>query len=351
MRYIIELPVSKVQAIKSLIDNKKYGSIQSFILTAIENQLYLEKQPAENLISAQIENRSTEEKYDKYSLGSLVSKPPSELSGVVTVKEPQPSALSAETLWALYNRVFPVKISLRVLLNMLKSNPTEDGYINLWSVQDSATAEARQLRRKLIRIDKKTRRGHGEKLSTGLPRKGNRSRDRFKVHFVGSINSKEHIEGAPAILRFVNMRKDEQGQPQIGITDSGLHFALMENPVLDRADYTQALSEEESEFYLRQISEKLPKEYALSVRVLKAIGEGCNTPKELTEVIAREVSPIKEREAQAVGSSLISRLSELGLLTRQRIGLKVTYMLTTKARNVLANQEIHNIKGADFSYD
>lgn len=334
MRYIIELPVSKVQAIKSLIDNKKYGSIQSFILTAIENQLYLEKQPAENLISAQIENRSTEENYDKYSLGSLVSKPPSELSGVVTVEEPQPSALSAETLWALYNRVFPVKISLRVLLNMLKSNPTEDGYINLWSVQDSATAEARQLRRKLIRIDKKTRRGHGEKLSTGLPRKGNRSRDRFKAHFVGSINSKKHLEGAPAILRFVNIRRDAQGRPQIGITKAGLEFAFLENPIFDRADCTHTLSKEESEFYLQHISEKLPKEYALSIGLLSAINAGHNTPDELNEEITRLDSNVKEREAHAVRSSLTGRLSELGLLTRKRFGLKVTYILTNRGLEI-----------------
>lgn len=334
MRYIIELPISRVQAIQSLINSRKYEGIQSFILTAIENQLYLERQPAENLVGMQIaEDRAIDRKYKGYLFSPSVSRPTSALPDTKVVDEPQPEALGAETLWALYNRIFPVKITLRVLMNMLKANP-ESGFVDLWSVQDAATDEARKLRRKLVRIDRKSHRDHGDKLSTGLPKKGDRSGDRFKFHFVGSINSKKHLEGAPAILRFVNIKRDEQGRPQVGLTKAGLEFAFLENPILDRANYTHTLSKEESDFYLRHIYEKLPKEYALSIGLLSAIKAGHNTPNELNEEITKLDSNIKEREAHAVRSSLIGRLSELGLLIRKRFGLKVTYILTDRGREI-----------------
>lgn len=329
MRYIIELSSANVQTIKSLIDLGKYESIQSFVLAAIENQLYIEKQPIESSMHADFAVKEKESHQEITSIqDSLVSRPALELSNIKVVEEPQTDLSNVEILWALYNRIFPVKVSLRVLLNILKSNPTEDGYVSLTEVQDAATEEARRLGRELSYVDKKSHRVKGDKLSTGLPRKGNKSGDRFKFHFVGSINSKNRVAGAPAILRFVHIRKDEEGQAQIGITTSGFQFASLENPILDKADYASAISEEEADFYLRHISENLVKEYTLSISMLKAIENGHTTPNELTRVILDIYPNTKNEEAQAIRSSLTSRLSELGLLTRKRSGLNVSYGLT-----------------------
>lgn len=335
MRYIVELPNDKAQAIKSLIDSEKYEDTQSFIMTAIENQLYLEKQPLEQAAVADFSTGKSV-KEETYSLPVLMLKPTLKLSDIVTVQEPQPEALSSEILWALHNRLFPIKASLRVLLNILKSNPSDDGYTNLTTVQNAAVEEIRKLNRTLAKVDKKHHRMRGEKLSTGLPRASDRSSSRFKFQFVGSINSRNRLDGAPAILHFVNMRKDEEGQPQIGITKSGFEFAIMENPVLDKADYTHALSEEESDFYLRHISKSLWKEYSLTLNTLKAIKNGQVTPNELTQVIFDTYSNAKKEEAQTILSSLVSRLAELGLLIRKRSGLNVKYSLTQKG------EEIHN---------
>lgn len=335
MRFIIELPTSKAQVINSLIDSGKYEDMQSFILAAIDNQIYIERQPLKRSPPEDFMSRRSPEEQGFSSSSSLASQPELASPDIVRVEDPQPEAVSAESLWALHNRIFPIKTTVRVLLNMLKSNPPKDGYINLGIVQDAALEEARRLGRLLSQVDKKSHRMHGEKLSAGLPGAGERSSGRFKLNFVGLINSKNHLDGAPAILRFVNMRRNEEGEPQIGITESGSQFALLENPILDRADYTRVLSHEESDFYVRQIAKKLQKEHLLSVSVLKAIKDGHITPDELTQVVIEANPSIKKEEAQAIRSSLVGRLSELGFLRRKRMGLNVTYALTSDGCNLL----------------
>lgn len=335
MRYIVELPNEKAQAIKSLVDSGKYEDTQSFILTAIENQLYLEKQPIERTVQLGFFAGKSEREESKSSLPQLAIQPDLKLSDIVTVPKPQSEVLNSEILWALYNRILPVKTTLRVLLNVMKASSNEDGYIDLITVQDAATEQARRLGRMLLQIDKKKHRIHGERLSAGFPKTRDSSGNRFKFHFVGSINSKNRLEGAPALLRFVNMRRNEQGLPQIGITKAGFQFAILENPMLDKADYSCVFSEEESGFYLKHIAENLPKEHLLSINILNAINAGRTTPDELIEVILQASSNVSKEEAQATRSSLISRLSELGLLVRKRSGLNVKYVLTQNGQEIV----------------
>jgi len=339
MRYLVDLPTSKVQAIKLLIESGKYEDVQSFILAALENQLYLEKQPIEHFAPAEMRMTQSfaEGNVTSQSL-PLMFRPDPKTSTIITVQEPITEVINSNILWALYNRVFPVKVTLRVLANLLKSNSADRGYVDLFALADSAAEIARKLNLLLTRIDKKNHRIHGEKLSAGLPGAGNRALERFKSSFVGTINSRGHIEGAPAILRFVNIRKDEAGKPKIGITESGLQFAAMENPILDKSEYSQAFYDQEIAFYLRHISEKLPKEYQLSLNILRAIKNGIATPNELTRIVLEADSDLSSNEAQTMRSSAVSRLSELGMLARRRDGSNVTYSLSAKALTVLSTQ-------------
>jgi predicted transcriptional regulator len=341
MRFIVELPDTKVEALRSLLDSHRYKDVQSFILTAIDNQLYIEQQPLGNAVQSDFPLEQTVAPTFDSSLTRLTP----ESSEVTTVKEPKQEVLCVETLWALYNRLFPVKTVLRVLLNIVSSSSPKDGFVDLAEVQDAATQEAVLLFKVLSRIDKKNGRKPGEKLTAGLPKSRDRAKDRFRLYFVGSINSKNRLEGAPAILSFVNIRSDESGKAQIGLTESGVRFAELENPILDRQDYSSALSAEEASFYMQHIAKKLEKEYRLCNVVLETIANGRNTPDELTQVVLDLNPDTEKEEAQAIRSSLVSRLSELGLLTRKRKGLNVTYVLTprghelTPARKELVGNE------------
>ena len=331
MRYIIELPNTKAAMIQTLLDDGRYKDVQSFILTAIENQLYIEQQPLGDTM------QSSHPEMTVPATESSLTHLPASPSDVTTVEEPKQEALGAETLWALYNRLFPVKTALRVLLNILNSSSPKDGFVDLTRVQDAATQEAVLLFKVLSRIDKKNGRMPGEKLTAGLPKPRDRAKDRFRLHFVGSINSKNRLEGAPAILRFVNIRKDESGKAQIGLTEAGARFATLENPILDRQDYSSALSAEEASFYVQHIAKKLEKEYHLSNVMLKTIASGRNTPDDLThEILLLLNLDIETEQAQAIRSSLLSRLWELGLLTRKRKGLNVTYDLTDRGHELVA---------------
>jgi hypothetical protein len=338
MRYLVDLSISEVQKIKLLIDSGKYEDVQNFILTAVENQLYLEKQPIEHLPPEP--HMSQHFKEDSSSSQNLLSTGPLEIemSDIVLAQEPNPEMLSSDILWALYNRILPMKITLRVLLSILKAKPSGDGYVDLATVADAAVEAAKKLNFALSRIDKKSHRMPGEKLSAGLPGAGDRSSERFKFYFVGTINSRGRIEGGPATLRFVNIKRDNVGQPKIGITESGFRFAVMENPVLDKSEYSCPFSDEEGAFYFQHISEKLPMEYKLAVNILKAIKEGNAKPNELTRVVLEAKSELSNKEAEAIRSSAVSRLSEFGLLARTRKGLNVTYSLCEKASALLVNQ-------------
>lgn len=339
MRFIIDLTSKKVVTIQSLINGGKYDTVQQFILTAIENQLYLESQ-SEETIKMPILSRKPREL-------PLVSLPSSQVKSVsvsrllptydvVTVPEPPLEAISTEILWALHNRIFPVKVVLRVLINLLNSDIRNRNYVDLAIFQERAVEEARRIGQLLLKADKSYGRKHGEKMSTALPiSRRDRTINRFKYQFVGTLTSKDRLEGAPAILRFVNMKRDSEGRTGIGITNSGLKFALLESPVLDKSDYTRALSDDECRFYIQHISDKLPKEYSLSLSVLEAISSGKKTPDELTQVVISSDINVSDNEAQSIRSSLVSRLLELGLLKRRRIGLNVTYAVTTKGQNLI----------------
>lgn len=342
MRYIIDLPSKKIVTIQSLINGGKYDTVQQFILTAIENQLYLESQ-SEETIEAPTQARKPRKL--PVSLASSQMKTVS-VTGllptydVITVPEPPPEAIGAEILWALHNRIFPVKVVLRVLMNVLNSDTHNRNYVDLAIFQERAAEEARRIGQLMLKADKSYGRKHGEKMSTALPiSRRDRTINRFKYQFVGTLTSKDRIEGAPAILRFVNMKRDSDGRTRIGITNSGLKFALLENPVLDKSDYTRSLSDEECRFYIQHISDKLPKEYSLSLIVLKAISNGKNTPHELTHVVLSKDINVGNNEARSIRASLVSRLLELGLLTRKRIGLNVTYTVTIKGQNLINKEE------------
>jgi len=45
-------------------------------------------------------------------------------------------------------------------------------------------------------------------------------------------------------LRFVNLNKEEKGKISIGLTESSLKFAQIENPVIDYNDFEKSFSQE-----------------------------------------------------------------------------------------------------------
>ncbi len=97
------------------------------------------------------------------------------------------------------------------------------------------------------------------------------------------------------------------------------------------------------EFLLNHIATELEGEPKLIRSIIKSVGEGVATPDGLNprikSTIDRERISRKPRwtdnEIVAERVGLISRMNELGLIEREKDGVKVTYVLSPRGRSYL----------------
>jgi hypothetical protein len=187
------------------------------------------------------------------------------------------------------------------------------------------------------KLDDRMGRGRGEKFSAALPTsdKVERSLDRFKTHFVGQIDSEGNLTGSLPNLRFVDIDPEDR---EFGITESGLEFARLTNPLLDERDETteHSLSETERRFYLDHVDAEHPEEAKAMAFVATAIAEGIDRPDPLSERVGELSDEWSAAQASTVRSGLVGRIYELGLVTRERVGSRgIRYELTRRGEEEL----------------
>jgi hypothetical protein len=310
----------------------KYKSPHDFIITAIQNQIYLE--------SREVVQGSTFPTSSAAEPKSLRIDPelailllPPDIAKVKTV------ALSEierpNYLWGQYNRFFPVKIAVRVAANLIGRH--ESGYVSLGEVQEISAEAARLVGKESEKMDRKYGRKRGTIIAAGLPigRDADKAKFRFKNQFVGHMISKiendttvNRIYGAAPALKFLDMKKGERNSVQLGVTDFGLKFSSLPNPVIDQHDFSTALSGEEAEFLLDHIASHVPEEARLMRLILAAVRDGIATPSELNAQVQAQRSDWNDNEAAMMRAGIVSRIGELRLLERRKQGVKVTYLLT-----------------------
>jgi hypothetical protein len=333
IRYVIDVPGEKSDEINRLVSSGKYRSVQDFLLAAVSNQLHIENQnPVEVLVGASLAaptQRSGSVDIQSGKLEYQLLAP--DFGKVQTVAQPDPNQVASE-LYGLWNKFFPVKITVRVLANMIKG----DGeFAPLDSVQERAAEVARKLGKEIVRKEKDLGRKRGDMISTALPWKRDefKAKARFKTHFVGYL-SKNRIEGAPAALRLVNIVKKD-GASMIGLTAAGLSFAELTNPVIDKEDYSGSLSQPEKQFLTTHLKVELSKEASLMKSILQWIRDGAKNPTAIHLKLHQALPKLNETELVTLRSGLLSRLDELNLITRTRQGLSVSYDLTEEGKEFL----------------
>lgn len=338
VRYIIDILPSISEDLNRIVTSGKYQTVQDFIRVAIENQVYLESQEIQGLDSAPSTTAGntvvTLTSQRKKSSDFLHLRPGMSRARTVPISNcERPSYI-----WGQYNKFLPVKVVTRVAANLLVEHGTE--LLPLSELQETAADAARELGKMLQRSDVAMGRKRGAILSAALPvgREQEKAKRRFETQFVGYI-VKNRMEGAAPTLKFVEVRRDTNGSTSIGLTDFGLKFATISNPVLDGTTFETPLSEEEGEFLLRHISNELPEEAKMMQYILTKIREGVDTPEALNKGLGTDFlnDGWQDNEIIAMRSGLVSRLSELGLLTRQKEGVNVTYALTTRGEEYLTS--------------
>lgn len=339
MKYIIDVPIEQIEKIKTLINAGKYRNIQEFAQVSIENQLFMENSDEESLEPqglnqlTEISNKPKEE-IKVQTQKKFLSR---DIQDIPTSQTPS-NKIRQSCLWGQYNRIFPIKVTLRTLANYIRYSGTN---IDLESFQEDAANIAREIGKKLRTIDEKNNRYRDERFSTGFPIGSDeyKAKSRFKLHFVGYLTKDNIIEGAPGSLGFVDISKDENGKVTIGLTKEGLDFALIENPVLDGENFDIILSDTEKEYYINHVFNNVKAEATAMVLVLSSIKKGFDNPDLLNEKIKVLNSGWSDDVVNTMKVGLISRLFELNLIAKQRQGLHVKYSLTSKGENLVSRNE------------
>jgi hypothetical protein len=270
-----------------------------------------------------------------------------------------PFTLLPPTRWFFgqYNKFLPVKASCRGLLNLLAKN--RNG-VPLPEAADSISTAAGHLGDYLLDLDANSDRTREEAFASAFPTRaslGSGSQIRFANQFVGDLRQPKQLEnqpreskfnGFPAALKF--MVCADGRTPLLNLTRPGAEFAQLESPVLDCGAQTpnRKFSEAETAFLLAHVRRCVPEEASAYFSVVEGIQKGANTPDTLDQYLCERfslsVAPIANEDNQITQTFLttqrtgaISRMVDLGLVTRAKEGLRVTYDVT-QAANTFRSQ-------------
>ena len=247
---------------------------------------------------------------------------------------------SKDPLPGQYNRLFPVKIVLRVAANLIKNRDErrklgdDDTYVyeelNLGDLREECLKVASYAKARFEWLDSRSQTDFGERLSVGLPDfsgdKSKKQKERFVSQFVGSVRNKG--KGLPFELGLLSTNSEGD----VEFTDWGVHFMILENPIIDKVDIGSwksgdAFSTDEKAFLIRLIEKFNPVEYEYIQKVVKWINDGNNRPKSLDASISEELGT-NATESSLIRSGLTARMLELGIINRTKEGREVTFSLS-----------------------
>jgi hypothetical protein len=348
MKYLIELMQTQLSDIKQLIDLGKYQNVAQFISTAIDNQIYLENcdTPEESHLPidkiTSILDKTLSPKKENSQREYVINNIP---ASIPTVPMPEFHQLAMSTyikdeetclLWGQVNRIFPIKIGLRILA--IRMN--KEGWLELEEYKNTACDVAELYAHLLKKHETKNNRNRELKISAALPEiKDYKSQMRYKGQFLAYIRKDGRLEGASTFLKLVNIKKDEQSKVLIGLTKAGLEFARLENPVLDEENFERSLSKKEIEFYLGHISREVKGEFNMVKWLLKTIAGGVNRREAINNELKQQLGLKWGNPSEAIintqRSGLTARMNELGLLGKEKHGVTGIYTITELGRKYL----------------
>jgi Arc/MetJ-type ribon-helix-helix transcriptional regulator len=341
---VVDVPESVLSDVRTAVEDGGYESPQEFLETALRTQVELELGTDQDRVPS-FERAVEGDGVDKTSSRpqqSVEDEAPREVEDlsvrafdIQTVAPPAPDRIDTGPLWGQYNRIFPMKLAVRRLAVDLSESGSD--WAPYGEFRDETATVAREYGLRLREVDEDRDRPRGEKLSAALPTGDSieRSLDGFKTHFVGQIDSDGDLTGALPTLRFVEVRPDPRA---FGLTDAGVEFASIENPILDGGlQSEESLSEAEYRFYVDHVAEEHPAEYDAMRAVVEAVESGVDRPDSLSERVSELSDDWSSAQASTVRSGLVGRMYELGLVSRRRVGARgVGYDITDRGRQEFA---------------
>jgi hypothetical protein len=243
-------------------------------------------------------------------------------------------------LFGQYNKILPAKVSCRALLRLqtgtTKGVPIEEATAKI--AEAAAT-----LGEFLLSLDAAKQLHRWDEPAIGFPKTGpntDKSRLRYANQFVAGLASTGQLSGLPVGLKLLN--RADAAAKTIALTEAGFEFARLTNPILDgsRRDPLRKFSEEELAFLLAHISKNVPVEDAAYRILIQTIMGGANTPPVIDAAMVKLISndraeKLSKSYLSSQRSGAMSRMTDLGLLTRIPDGTRISYSVTAHGRDYL----------------
>jgi hypothetical protein len=246
--------------------------------------------------------------------------------------------------WVLgqQNRLLPAKVNARALIRMFVENSKG---LPISPTAESIAAEAAVFGDYLTALDEARNASRDDTLATAFPttaEDANKGRVRYANQFVVYQNSRGELSGLMVDLKLINVITQKK-ERFIVPTKVAWEFARLPNPVVDgpAEGLVQKFSGEERSLLLRHIAAHVPVEAFAYRAILVAIQAGSNTPETIDAALKKHVAEDRaEKLSQSFlasqRSGAVSRMSDLGLVERQRDGVRVCYAATDQGRAFLA---------------
>jgi DNA-binding transcriptional ArsR family regulator len=319
---------------KRAITKGGYGSTDQFIRLAIDNQIRDELEgsyewPAP--VSNPIGSRSSSLGEGGGIARNLLS-PPNRTPVIVGL--PAPSMVSQLPLWGQLYKFLPTKVGLRILANL-----TQTSNVSYKEFRETAAKEAVLFKRRLAKKDRTLGNKFGGELSTAFPDNNDKSINRYEDQYlVYARPSVKQISSLAAQMRWLSV----DAKRKVGITKLGLEFAKLPSPIID-GDGEEPLSREERNCIIDQLITQYRAEALQMEFVLREITSGVSSRQGLNDRIVQfyrkswpnECRNWREGVFNTMRAGEISRLYELGLISKTRDGLMVTYSITEEGERVL----------------
>lgn len=336
------------EQLNELLSSGKYSGLSEVVAVAVANQLVLTKSAGGEPVvhgaregDMQILNARTSHPTDSVSLRVhrippfFVLKPDYRAEPIASPPQPvrnlkrHENVSQAHWIFGQHNKLLPVKASCRGIANLLADTPTG---IEVEEAARMVATQATDLGAYLQSIDDKFNRVRDDMLSTAFPGRSDpdKGRIRYANQFVSGMTKQGQLTGLLVDLGLLNRVTTDSAK--VSLTEAGWRLAQLPNPVLDgQAENPIAkFSPEERGFLASHIESNVVVERSAYLQILGAIHSGHDTPEGLRAAfnkVERETTKNKLYfSTQRAGA--ISRMVDLGLLRRDRVGTRVTYAIT-----------------------
>jgi len=352
LKIVLDIPEIIYSKADDLVKENKYSSLSLFAKVAFENQLCLEEAESEGVRNIPLKEnlqRAVSSSLLTSALSDLRLKQGNHFAGKILPLPDFPliSDVPPEhsMIWGQINKVFPVKFILRYFVSQFNNGDT----VRIETFRDTVVKAARGLGAVLLSYDNEKGTRRDERLSIAFPL-GDTPNDclkadsRFGNQYVGYVRKDGKLSGALFEMRFAAI-KNENDKFFISVTQSGLAFAQLSNPILDNNAKNKTISEEEARFYVEHCKQNLSGEYSAMCKLASLISEGTTSRVELTNSFKQFIDDSQqwrntqklESYANTQRSGLISKMYEMKLLDKKRDVNKVQYLITALGQELLLN--------------